>query len=172
MNRLLLVFSTILLTSQILYSQQIIKEAKISIDLPNEKWELKDTQISNGQKIYFFKRESLKDSQGRDVVPNISIITEKVSKNQDVVTYSAYKRMQTPFDVDSIFIHDSGIIDFENAIGYLGSYQDKHGPHKVYVIYAFNNKRGVQIFFDVTSDLFEIMDSEFKKTLKSLKIIE
>lgn len=157
---------------QLLFSQQLIKEAKISMELPNEKWELKNTQTLNGQKIYFFKRESIKDKIGRDVIPNISIITEKVNKKQDVVTYSAFKRMQTPFSVDSVFIHDSGIIEFKNAIGYLGQYEDKYGLHKVYVIHAINNKRGIQIFFDVTEDLFEQVDPEFRITLKSVKTTE
>ena len=151
------------------FSQELIKEAKLSLDLPNDKWELKGKQDKNGMQVYFFKRESIKDKLGRDVIPNISVVVEDVNKKLDVVTYSALKRGQVNFEVDKVFIHDKGLFDFKNAIGYKGRYKDQFGEHTVYVLHAINNKKGLQIFFDVLTGLFEDLDAEFKYTLKSIK---
>jgi len=151
------------------FSQELIKEASLSFKLPNDKWELKGKQDKNGKQVYFFKRESIKDKLGRDVIPNISIIVEDVDKKLDVVTFSALKRGQVNFEVDEVFIHEKGIIDFKNAIGYKGRYTDKFGEHTIYVLHAINKKKGLQIFFDVLTGVFEELDSEFKFTLKSIK---
>jgi hypothetical protein len=158
--------------NSIAFSQELIKEAKLKFDLPNDSWALKDKQFAEGKKIYFYKRESIKDKSGRNVIPNISVITEKVSKNQDVVTYSAFKRMEISFDVDKVFTHEDELIEFQNAIGYKGQYQDQYGKHTIYVIYLINNKKGIQMIFDVTSDLFNELDEEFKKTMKSIQKYE
>ena len=154
------------------YSQELIEEAKISLELPNESWELKNKVDQNGMQIYFFKREPVIDSIGREVIPNISVIVEDVDKNLDVVTYSMMKRGQINFEVIDMFIHDSGLIDFENAVGYKGKYNDQYGEHTVYVVHAINNKKGLQIFFDVLTGLFDNLDDEFKATLKSIKILK
>jgi hypothetical protein len=151
------------------FGQERIEEAKMSLELPNDKWELKDKVEQNGMQIYFFKREPIIDSLGNEVIPNISVIVENVSKKLDVVSYSMLKRGQVNFEVIDVFIHDSGLIDFKNAVGYKGKYNDKHGEHTVYVIHAINNKKGLQIFFDVLTGLFDDLDEEFKLTLKSIK---
>lgn len=159
----------LLLNITIIFGQEIIKEAEVSLQLPNDKWELKDKVEQNGMQIYFFKREPIIDSIGRSVVPNISVIVEKVNKKLDVVTYSMLKRSQVNFEVLDTFIYEDGLIDFENAIGYKGKYIDQIGEHTVYVVHAINNKRGLQIFFDVLTELFDSLDDEFKVTLKSIK---
>lgn len=151
------------------FGQELIKEANVSIQLPNNKWELKDKQERNGMFIYSFKREALKDTLGRDIIPNISVIVEDINKNLDVVTYSIMKRSQVSFQVDDMFIHEDGILDFKNAIGFKGRYTDRFGEHTVYVIHAINKKKGLQIFCDVLTGLFDQLDPEFKIALKSLK---
>jgi hypothetical protein len=164
-----LIISILLLNILIGYSQELIEEAKLSLKLPNEKWELKDKVDQNGMQVYFFKREPVKDSLGRDVIPTISVIVEDVNKNLDAVTYSVMKRGQVNFKVMEVFIHEDGLIDFKNAIGYKGKYTDKYGDHTLYVIHAINNNKGLQIIFDVLTVLFEDLDPEFKITLKSIK---
>jgi hypothetical protein len=165
-----LILLLIVISLQIAYGKELINEASISIVLPNKKWELKDKQNTNGMNVYYFKREPIKDSLDRDVIPNISIIVEKINDSLDIVSYSILKRMKVNYNVDKVFIHDDGINNFVNAIGYKGSYTDQFGEHTIYVIYAINNQKGIQIFFDVLSCLFDKLDPEFQITLKSLKI--
>jgi hypothetical protein len=168
-----LVFSLILVLNILTLSgQEYIEEAKISLNLPNEKWELKDKVNQNGMQIYFFKREPVVDSIGREVIPNISVIVEDVDKNLDVVTYSAMKRSKVNFEVLDVFTQDEGLIDIKNAIGYKGKYVDQYGDHTVYVVHIINNKKGLQIFFDVLTGLFNELDNEFKLTLKSIKKVK
>jgi hypothetical protein len=152
--------------------QELIESAKISLELPNNKWELKDKVERNGREIYYFKRDPIKKSDGVNVIPNISIIVEDLKETIDVVTYSAIKRGQVHFDVIKTFIHEDGVITFKNAIGYKGKYNDVHGEHTVYVIHGINNNKGIQIIFDVLTELFDHLDPEFKVTLKSIMAIK
>jgi hypothetical protein len=153
----------------ITFGQEEIKEASISLELPNNSWNLINKMDQNGMQIYFYKRNPIIDKNGNSIIPNISIIVEDVNKDLDVVTYSAFKRGQVNFEVIEMFIHEDEKIDFENAVGYKGKYNDQFGEHTVYIVHAINNQKGVQIIFDVLTDLFSELDPEFKKTLKSIK---
>jgi hypothetical protein len=151
------------------FAQETIKEAKISMSLPNEKWTLNQKADQNGTQAYIYKREPVIDSLGRRIIPNLAIIVEDIESNLDVVTYSALKRSKTPFKVSKVFIQGDGPIEFKNAIGYLGSYTDNIGDHTIYMIYLINNKKGVQVICDVVTSLFDKLDPEFQASLQSIK---
>ena len=151
------------------YGQEIIKEANLSLTLPNDKWKFFKSQDANGVQVYLYNREAIKDSSGYNVIPNISVVIENVDKKLDAVTYSIMKRSQVKFKVDKVFIQKDGIIDLKNAVGYRGRYTDKFGEHTIYVIHAINRGKGIQVIFDVLTTLFDKLDPEFKVTLKSLK---
>ena len=157
------------MTSIASYCQEIIKEANLSLSLPNDKWKFFKTQEGNGVKAYFYNRESIKDETGRDVIPSIGVVVEDVDKKLDAVTFSMMKRSKAKFKVDKMFLQKDGIIDLKNAVGYKGRYSDKFGEHTIYVIHAINKGKGIQVIIDVLSELFDKLDPEFKMTLKSLK---
>jgi len=147
-----------------------IPEAKIMIDLPNSSWHLAGKQTNNGKTVYFFKRDPLTDSAQRVIIPNIGVIVEKVDGKMDVVTWSVLKRANMPLEVDKMFIHGEGMISFLNAVGYKGKYvDDAKLEHTVYVIHAINNKMGIQLIFDSTTSVFDQVDKEFQKVLKSFR---
>jgi hypothetical protein len=164
-----LITSIIFLLTFSLYSQEIITSAKLTINLPNDKWSLNNKTDQNGTQVYIFKREPIIDSIGRQIIPNIAVIVEDIDPNLDVVTYSAFKRSKTPFNVLKVFIHGDGYIDFKNAIGYKGTYTDRIGDHTIYMVYLINNKKGIQMIFDVLTCIFKETDPEFLSTLKSIK---
>lgn len=163
-----LIFSFILLFHTFAFSQEVIKEAKIKFDLPNDSWMFIEKQQANFKKLYTYKREPIKNKSGQNVTPNISFMTQKVDKDQDVIMYSASRRMVLPIEIDDVFIYEDGLIGFENAIGYKGRYEDKYGEHTVYLIHLINNNRAVEVIMDVTSDVFDKVDEEFKVTMKSI----
>jgi len=150
---------------------QKIEQAALQFELPNDKWSLLKTQEANSKFIYFYKREPITDKNGNQVVPNISFIVEDVSDSIDVVTFSAFKRLKTPFDVIEVFSAGSNDkrINYGAAVCYKGKYKENEFEHTVYVIHLIKNKKGVQIFFDITSDLFPDYEKEFLITLKSLQ---
>ena len=148
---------------------QELKEAKIKIDLPNDSWFLANKQEINGLTIYYFKRKPIEDSEGRQIIPNISVIIEDVDKNMDAITYSALKRSKVSFEVSEVFTHENGKINYENAIGYKGKYVDKGLDHTVYVIHGINGKKGLQFICDVTTNILDKVDGEFLTTLKSIR---
>lgn len=149
---------------------QELKEAKIKIDLPNDSWFLADKQENKEMTVYYFKRKSIEDNDGRQIIPNISVIIEDVDKTLDAVTYSALKRSKVNFEVLEVFNHDSGPIKYENAIGYKGKYVDKYDlDHTIYIVHGINGTKGLQFIFDVTTNILDKVDNEFLATLKSIR---
>ena len=152
-----------------LYSQEIlIPGTNLKVEMPNDKWSLTNTQDNNTMTIYYYKREPIEDSLGRQVIPNISIIKESNS-GMDVVTYSAMKRSQMPaIDIEKIFIPKDIKMKYKNGIGYLGYYSDKYGKHKVYIMFLNDGDVGLRIICDVMYELFEQVDKEFVDMFKSI----
>ena len=147
-----------------------LREAKIKIDLPNESWFLADRQENRGMTIYYFKREPIEDSEGRQIIPNMSVIVEGVSKDLDAVTYSLLKRSKANFEVLEVYTPDGGQIEFKNAVGYKGKYTDQGGlDHTIYVVHGINGKKGLQFICDVTTNILDQVESEFLVTLKSIR---
>jgi len=115
--------------------------------IPSSIYHLRPKQEQNGFIIYVFKRNPIQDSSERSIIPNVAVVIENVDPKMDVVTYSVNKRANGAFDVDQMFIHGDGIIDFANAVGY----------------------KGLQIIMDTTADTFPSIDPEFRKILKSIR---
>lgn len=149
-------------------SVYLFKEANIKINIDNSVWHLQPRQEQNGYVIYVFKRDPVVDSSGRSIIPNVAVVIEDVDPKMDVVTYSVVKRGKSGFDVDKMFIHGDGVIDFVNAVGYKGSYADEM-KHTVYVIHAINGNKGIQVIMDATTETFPAIDPEFRRILKSIR---
>jgi hypothetical protein len=151
-------------------SVYVFKEANIKMDIPSSIYHLRPRQEQNGYIIYTFKRDPIQDSAGRSIIPNVAVVVENIDPKMDVVTYSVTKRGNGAFDVDKMFIHGDGIIDFVNAVGYKGTYTDQNDlKHTVYVIHAINGDKGIQIIMDTTAETFPSIDPEFRKILKSIR---
>ena len=149
---------------------QELKEAKIKIDLPNDSWYLASRQEVKEMVVYNFKRTPIEDNDGRQIIPNISVIIENVDEDIDAVTYSALKRSKVNFKVSEVYTHEGGRIGLQNAIGYKGTYTDKGGlDHTVYIVHGINNKKGIQLICDTTTDILDKMESEFLMTLESIR---
>ena len=148
---------------------QEFDEAKVKMDLPNDSWSLADKR-SGSMTAYIFKRQPIEDSSGRQIIPNIAVLIEDVDKKTDAITYSASKRIKTPFEVSDVFTHEKGTLMFKNAIGYKGKYVDQGGlEHTVYVVHAINEKKGLQIICDVTTNILDKVEPEFLAALKSIR---
>lgn len=171
MKKLIFVL-TLMLCISFGYAQELIDEAKISLLLPNGSWKIADKIDQNEMQAYIYLREPIIDSIGREVISNIAVVVEDVDEETDVINYSILKRLQMSMKVVEMFTHEDGLIDFQNALGYKFKYNDVLGEHTCYVVYGINNKKGIQIIFDVTTELFDSLDAEFKITLKSIKIEE
>ena len=170
--RLAVVFFSLFLTKATFAGDSVcvFKEANIKIDIPTTAYHLRPRQEQNGFVVYAFKRDPIQDSAGRSIIPNVAVVIENVDPKMDVVTYSVNKRGNAAFDVDQMFIHGDGIIDFANAVGYKGSYTDQNNmKHIVYVVHAINGDKGIQIIMDTTADTFPSIDPEFRKILKSIR---
>jgi hypothetical protein len=166
-----LVFICIELFSQTDSLNFNIDNTDLFISLPNNEWHLTDFQndTAKGITIRFFKRNEVMDSDSIYIIPNIAVITEYVGDSLDVINYSIYKRMQTPFDVDKVLTFDDGELGYNNSVGFKGKYKDDRFEHLLYMTYAINKSYGVQIIMDCTLGVASLIDKEFLKCLKGLR---
>jgi hypothetical protein len=146
---------------------QKIKEAEISIKLPNNQWLLDEKIEKTGLVVYIFNRIAIIDSLGKNISPSISIVIESIDKNMDLVNFSILKRTKRPFEVEKVFNYETGLMNFKNAICYQGNYFDDESKHTIYVVHAIKNGKGIQIIFDATTSIFSKINDEFLVTLKS-----
>jgi hypothetical protein len=69
-----------------------------------------------------FQRAPIEDSEGRQVVPFIAIIVEKLAESPDIVAYTLAKRMAVPLHVDRVFIwQNEPRLKLKNAMCYEGN---------------------------------------------------
>jgi len=162
----------ILSVTQSLCQEVSIPNTSLSLQLPNDSWAMTEQQEKDGRAAVFFKREPITDSEGRNIIPNLVIISEPVEEETNVILFSASKRALIPFSVEKVFTHEdeSPILTYENAIGYEGTYTDKLSlKHSVYVIHLLDGTTGVQIIMDMTSSLIEEYGKEFIRAISSIQ---
>ena len=152
----------------------IIKEWKLAFVLPSEAWKLSEhgEHPEKGFSYYIYKRTPIEDKAGRRVIPNVGVIFERLPEEMDVITYSVIKRIATPFKVDSVFCWESGPISIKNAVGYIGSYEDKGIEHTILVAHIVNDKIGIQVIMDATQSVYPKVEGEFKFMMKSMRLLK
>jgi len=164
---------TVLLCSS-LFSQQIIKEAGIRFNLNDSLWKRNANQNDHIQNaiIYRYKRTPIETSDGKQVIPNITVVVETVKDSLDIMVFSAMKKIKTPFDVEEVITPDKGLLQYQNAIGYRGEYTDRTGiRHSIIIIYLINKNKGVQMVMDITRELYDEYRGEFDDVIRSIVAI-
>jgi len=156
-----------------------IEEYGFSFQSPSEKWSFRQHEGNEtiGKEMYLYKREPIIDSKNRPVIPNIGIVFSRVPEDLDVIKYSMNLRSALQrdwgFKIEKVFSHLDGSINFnlKNALGYIGTvtYADNI-EHTVVLVHAIHNGIGIQITMDVTTELYGIVEEEFKYALKTLNL--
>ena len=160
------------MTQICVHAQEIVEEAKLQFELPNEHWRFIERKDHGHALVYTYKRDFILDSVGRKIDSQISFLIESVDSTADVVLYSIYKRSKTPFEVVSMFSHEDGTMKFKYGVGYQGKYFDSGLQHRIYVVYGIYNTMGITMVMDTTEEIAEIVGPEFLKTLKTFDTIE
>ncbi len=151
---------------------QEIKEASIQFELPSSVWKFNGTENNNKTTAHYYKRAPIIDSMNREVFASFAFVTEPVGRKMDLVSYSLAKRMAVPFDVIEVFTFNDkpDLLNYKYAIGYKGTYTDKIGiSHTVYIVHLINNKTGVQLICDITTELLPRCENDFRTVISSLK---
>ena len=172
-NQILILTLVLLMPFLHVYGQtEKLSKADIEFDLPNKKWELKDRQEDKNLLVLYYKREPITDEEGRQIIASIAFVIETVPDTTDLVIWSMQKREIKAFDVSEVFTSNSKSAKLKHkyALGYKGSYTDNGGiAHTIYVVHLIHAGKGVQIFFDITSELFPQYETEFLKTIRSIR---
>jgi hypothetical protein len=152
-----------------------IPKYHIRFELPNDKWApAPETDSSKG--IYFFKREEVKDSHDRFIIPAIMLYIEDASKyHQDVVEFSITK--QIPFrkrglTTDTMLIQTKKgyPLTYRNGVFWKTSYTANGIDHILYMAHIIDkHDQGIQLYLDMTKDLGDQYEKELLTTIHSLK---
>ena len=152
-----------------------IKEANMLLYMPNSFWKLVDYQKGNLTQ-YIFKRESIKNTSGLDIVPAIMIYVDDAREyKQDITTYSIWKQkpfMEKGVNVDKILTwNDTDYpLSYPNSLFYKCHYTADNIEHILYMIHIINkHNKGIQIYMDITKDIDEQYIEEFLAVIKSIK---
>ncbi|MFY0673107.1 MAG: hypothetical protein JXQ87_06865 [Bacteroidia bacterium] len=152
--------------------QQSIEVANLKFEMDEEHWKLAFNNKTDNFTTVIYKRNPVLDDNGVKVIPSFSFIVEPVVLGSNVITYSAYKRSQVPFEVTKVISSESGELTLKNAVGYFGEYKDRTGNlHKVYVVHAICGDKGVQVLGDITKSVESKLDAEILKMLKSIQYL-
>lgn len=122
--------------------------------------------------VYSYKRKPITDSLNRGIVANVSVLIENVEKGLDVISWSSDRRKQVPFQVTKVLTKKKGNLSAYQAIGYEGSYVDsKKISHRILMVYAIQQKKGVQMICDATDSVWPMVEPEFRSAIKSLQSV-
>lgn len=171
---ILLIYFTFLGQSLMAQTTQV-PGAELIFDLPNEKWYQGPIEELNGQTVSYFKREPIIDSKGHGIIPNLAFIVEEVDEGLDVILYSVDKKANSPFEVKKMFTHkdENPKINHKYSVGYEGAYKDQGEiDHTVYVVHLIERTTGVQVFCDITTELWDDYKGEFESFLRSIRAKE
>lgn len=160
-----------------------IEEYGFSFQLPSEKWSFRQHEGNEtiGKEMYLYKREPIIDSKNRPVIPNIGISFTRVPEDLDVLTYFANIKIALHRDLNYNSYIDKDMFNpnnfnLKNAVGHMGTltYPDDIYPgdieHTVVMVHAIHNGIGIQITMDITTELYEVVEEEFKYVLKTLNL--
>lgn len=152
-----------------------IPRTGISLQLPNDKWK-PSAETDSSQGVFFFKREPIKDTHNRSIIPAIMVFVEDAKKyNEDLILFSTEKQMslrKRGLDIDTMQIPtDKGCpLTYRNGIFFKGSYTQNGIAHIMYLIYLIDKeKHGIQLYLDMTADLGGQYEEELLATIRSVK---
>lgn len=147
-----------------------IEEAGITIELPSDKWTYGGNETKDSILTHYFDRESLPykyRNYKQNISASISFSSESIGE-MDAVSFSAMKRIATPFEVLEVILPKDLGMSFDNGVGYKGKYADYYGIHTIYIFHLKNNDIGITVMCDISDDLFDKINPEFISTLNSI----
>ncbi len=136
-------------------------------------WIVKKNELDPKSNIFLlmFERNPIEDAEGRRVRPVMAIICEPVKDLSNVIEYSIRKRAQVPFDVKDMLSYQHGHFTYPNAIGFAGEYE-KGVVHKVFVGHMRHKDVGVQIICDTSDGVYDKVEADMTKFLRSITFKE
>lgn len=153
--------------------------AVLHFRLPSSAWSAAPLEKNAHAVALGFQRAPIEDTEGRQVIPAITIVVEKLAESPDIVAYTMAKRMAVPFHVDSLFIWENEPrLKLKNAMCYEGniSYPDSANPsdpplvHRLVILHGVEGKFGIQVIEDSTDSVYATVRPEFRALLWSLSI--
>lgn len=154
----------------------VIKEAGLSLILPNSEWSLEKKVEEGKMTQYFFMRSEIQNHLRQTSKPYILVIVSDASEYLNINQFS--KEMQKEFDKFNLGIKrtltrkdkDYPLKDI-NAI-FIESTIELGTNQIFYMIHMINKeKKGIQIYLSMDENLYKEYGSELWTTIKSIREI-
>jgi len=149
-----------------------ILELKLSFDLPVDWNAVPQIHRKKGQTMYHFRRDPVKDSFGRRIIPNLAVFIEDIPEGLDIVEYSVNLRMRESYSYLKIVGTKPGQFGELSGVGNIATYTEPVGlHHKVVIFQTVHEGKGVQIVIDGTESVFDDLKDEYDFVLQSLRYV-
>ena len=158
------------------YSQTSISAfgSKIVFVKPDSSvWHLiQDSRPSEGSKgVTMFKHAPIKDSLGRPVEPVIALVYENIPDTIDVIEYSVGVLGSKPYSIRRDLL--GGYPEYssdKHSVVFKGDYSRSGVKHKVMLGYIFFKHIGIELIGDATDGVYDKVESDIQKFIKSVAI--
>jgi hypothetical protein len=146
----------------------------ISYQVPDpSNWQHVKSEVYPDKKagLILYKHNGIKDDEGRNVIPNMAIIYERLPESTDAIRYSIAKRIGQTYDVKAVRSWQDGFLTHRNGVAYEATYNDPQVRgllHKVFVAHMVNEQTGVQIICDSTEGVFPKVEADTRQFVKSV----
>ena len=170
--RLILFILIVCLITPLAAATLAVPEGRLSFSLPSH-WVLKGEEKGDFGAIFTFKREPVKDSQGRMIIPAVMVSVRPYDTASDPVHFAAYVR--TTFrlqDMIAFYSWHDGRFSLKSGVLFQARKTDTHTglPHTMLVFTASYGKYSLIIVCNVPTELFPRVADDFFGMFKSLRL--
>ena len=171
MRRFLLLTLGLILSSITMAQVQIrVPATRVSFEFPDNSWKFLETinvDATTTVYLYSYKGGIVVDKQGDTVLPNLRIYV-RTGYKPSVYDLITERYMQQPFQ--SIDEYSQGLP--AEGLGYIGGHQNTQDGkyYKFRMIYFKDNTTAFEFRITTTLDTYDLMEQEFERILKSVKI--
>jgi hypothetical protein len=174
-SRFLAIALLLLLPTTVSAQEQVTAfGCSISYQVPDAaNWQHVKSEVYPDKKagLVLYKHKGIKDDQGRNIIPNMAIIYERLPEPTDAIRYSIAKRIGQPYDVKAVRSWQDGFLTHKSGVGYEATYNDPQVRgllHKVFVAHMVNEQTGVQVICDCTEGVFPKTEADMRQFVKSV----
>lgn len=178
--KLVMMIALLLTPDTTLYGQQAegkeeevsLKTAGITWAFPNKEWKLLDRQKNKNTELFSYARTPIV-SGDKTITPTLTVMVDQLSGYTDLRAYSQRKlsplEKQKEFNIEKVFTSSDGMLQLPYAIGYKTTYKDSSAnKHVLYVIHGIKNTKGIQLWLDITSELYDEYEEELTSIIRSM----
>jgi len=147
-----------------------IPELKLSLELPSAWHNRPNIHESDRLVMYHFRRDAIRDAQGRMIIPTTALFIEDIPEGVDAIEYAINVRIRDSFSQFTDVVYKPGFFGEIGGVAHVATYIDpKQIQHRIVLFCTVQEHKGVKIIMDGTESVFDDLKDEYDSILQSLK---